>query len=103
MTYPQFDFYAQAVIERNGLRYDTLIMGQQMSLYNNVIRYKDGQLDNMNKILINKDSISNTYYNSYMDVAKKYNKLQKKNKRLKQTALVLSVVSCVLGIIIVIK
>ena len=39
LTFQQFDFYAEALIERNGLCIDTMLMGKQILSKSNEIKY----------------------------------------------------------------
>lgn len=99
----EFDFYAQAVVERGGLRADTTYLGQEISMLNNVIGYKDAQLANDRKIFANNDSIFKEFEVSFKKLSKDYQKIKKKHKRTQQISMVLAITSCVLGIIVLVK
>lgn len=90
-------------MERDGLRQDTSFLVNQIDRYNDIIDLKSSEIADLNIVLMNKNNEINVHKSSFDELANKYNKLQIKNKRLKQTSLVLSVVSCVLGIIVLIK
>jgi hypothetical protein len=103
LTFPQFDFYAQNVVENKGLKIDTAIMAYQIIALDQVVQYKTSQLINMNKIVTNKDSIINNYIDYSNKVTLLYNKELKKNKRLKTTSLILATTTFLLGILVIIK
>lgn len=103
LTFQQFDFYAQSLIERNGLCIDTMIMGKQLISKSNEIHHLNEQL-NLNSIMIqNQEKISQTYKKSFDDLGVSYKKVVKKNNRLKQTCYVLTSFFIILGIVVLIN
>jgi len=103
MTCDEFDFYAQSVVEREGLVIDTLLMGLQIYEYNDVVRYKDGQIGNLENISHQKDTIILKYHESFGKLSKDYQKSEKKVKRNRTIALALAGISAVLCIIVLLK
>lgn len=103
LTYPQFDFYAQTLVEKEGLMVDTMILSRQIKLQDKTINNLDRQLSIDMEIMNNKDHIIDTQKKSFDDLSIKYNKQGKKVKRLKVTSLVFAVTTFVLGLLVLIK
>lgn len=103
LTPPQFDFYAQSVIEREGLRGDTAILLKEIYYLNDIISYKDNQINSFEQIVLVKNKSIEERDLNYDKLSKEYNKVCKKHKRTKQLATTLGIVAGVLGIILVLK
>lgn len=103
LTNPEFDFYAQSVIEREGLRGDTAILLKEIYYLNGIIDYNDKKVADYKEIIVNKDFSILEKDDAFDDLSKDYQKSQKKHKRMKQLATTLGIVAGVLGIILVLK
>lgn len=103
MKYKEFDYYASAVVEREGLKSDTALWAQEAYYLQDIISKKDNQIANYEKVMLNNDSLFKEFDDSFKKLSKDYQKLQKKHKRSKSVALMLTGISCVLGLIVLIK
>jgi len=103
LTNRQFDFYAQSLVERNGLREDTTLCWNQVRLYSEIIDNMDIQLGNFNDIIINKDIVIDIRNKDFAKLSIDYGKQVKKTKRWQQTALTFMGVSLALIIVVLIK
>lgn len=103
LTPPQFDFYAQAVVEREALKQDTALWSLEALYLSDIISYKDNQINGFEQIVISKDKSIEERDLNYEKLSKEYNKVCKKHKRTKQMAMVLGITTCLLGVILILK
>jgi len=103
LTYPQFDFYAKNLVERNRLVIDTGLLKNELVLKKSIIFYKDNQISGFKSVIIQKDSIINTHKHAYDNLYVKYEGEVGKVKVWKQASLTMAIISCFLGIVIIAK
>lgn len=103
LTYPQFKFYAQAVIEREGLKKDTSTLVLQLKLQEGIIRNIDAQLGNCQDINVQKDNIIDIKDKDFKNLALKFGDQRKKTRFWKQASLTLGAISLVLLSLVIAK
>ena len=102
MTAKEFDFYAQAVVDRKLLKADTSILSNQIKIQDKVIGNLYKESEGYLKIIRNKDEIIRIDTIAFNNLAAKYGKQDKKLHRQKQVSLVLAITTCLLGILVLI-
>lgn len=103
LTYHEFDFYANALVERNGLAVDTAYLNSLVREGKKHVKQLEGQVkDTKDQVLI-KESIANTYKNSFETLSKKHEKQGRKLTFFKRTNLVFIVSTILLGAVVFLK
>ena len=103
LTYPQFDFYADALVERNGLRSDTAILNKQIIEQDKIINYQSKQIEKHEEISNTQKSLIALKTKENSEIKLDLDRVNKKLHRSKKTVLILGITSAVLGIIILVK
>lgn len=99
----EFDFFANALVERNGLRVDTAILNRQILIEEQTIGQLQKEVQIDYQLLKNKDNIIDLKTKEAKEVRLNLDHAQKVNRRLKSTSLALAVTSAILGIIVILK
>lgn len=103
LTYPEFDFYANALVERNGLAVDTAILNALARANAIHIYQQEEQLRLAAEQVIVKDSIANIHKSAYTDLSKKHEKQGRNLRIFKKTTLVFVVSTLLLGTFVFLK
>ncbi|CAK0764742.1 hypothetical protein CCP3SC1AL1_350015 [Gammaproteobacteria bacterium] len=103
LTGRQFDFYARALVERNGLRQDTSVLNAQLKLQNSLLVNNKIMLGNCSDIITQKDIIIDVKKKDFDKLTIDYTKSQKKLKTYQQTTLIFICTTLLAGIFVVLK
>lgn len=103
LTYPEFDFYANTLVERNGLAVDTAILHALVRTKNIHIYQQEQQLKLAADQVTVKDSIANIHKSAYTDLSKKHEKQGRNLRIFKKTTLVFVVSTFLLGTFVFLK
>lgn len=93
LSYPEFDFYAQSYVEKEGLKEDTAIYCHQIIIQDKIITQQAGQLDEAQMIIANKDTAFQKQANQYTILSAKYQSLERKLIRNKKATKVITIVA----------
>lgn len=103
LTYPEFDYYANALVERNGLAVDTAILHALVRANAIHIYQQEQQLRLAADQVTVKDSIAKKYKDSFTDLSKKHEKQGRNLRIFKKTTLVFVVSTLLLGTFVFLK
>lgn len=83
---------------------DTLLMGEEIRDLDGILQHKDMQIENLNDVIVLKDTIINKDRVSYLDLYQKYVKKDKKVKLFKNATVIfgsISLILCALFVLII--
>ncbi len=103
LTYPEFEYYADACIERNSLKIDTAILNAKVIAIAEIVSFKNEQIDDLRQISANKDTIIGRWEQSFDKLEKRCIKAEKRAKIAKKAMFIFMFTTALLSTIVLLK